>query len=171
MIALHRPQHLHGTVNDAETGRPIERFVLIPGWGPVRPGSRPSWLRGEPSARTLAGGEFDLTDGLFPDQGFRRSIRIEADGYLPAELLGFLYTDEQKSAWYDAYRKTPDLPTCELRRFGANSSLRRPIPGISASAWHFAWILSKRRSAAVGSSAAMKSVISSRSFAASGVSR
>ncbi len=33
-ITLHRPQHLHGTVTDAETGRPIDRFVLIPGWGP-----------------------------------------------------------------------------------------------------------------------------------------
>ena len=27
--------------------------------------------------------------GLFPDQGFNRSIRIEAEGYLPAELIGF----------------------------------------------------------------------------------
>ena len=94
-IALHRPQHLHGTVTDAETGRAIERFVLIPGWGPDRPGGRTEWLRGESSAKTLAGGEFDLRDGLFPDQGFRRSIRIEADGYLPAELLGFLDNDEE----------------------------------------------------------------------------
>ena len=36
-----------------------------------------------------------MRDGLFPDQGFRRSIRIEADGYLPAELLGFLDNDEE----------------------------------------------------------------------------
>jgi len=86
-ITLHRPQHLHGTVTDAETGRPIDRFVLISGWGP-RPGTRPEWLQG--SARPFGAGTFDLPDGLFPDQGFPRSIRIEAEGYVPGELLGFL---------------------------------------------------------------------------------
>ncbi len=86
-ITLHRPQHLNGTVTDAETGRPIDRFVLIPGWGP-RPGTRPEWLQG--SARPFGAGKFDLPEGLFPDQGFPRSIRIEAEGYVPGELLGFL---------------------------------------------------------------------------------
>ena len=33
-LTLHRPQRIHGTVTDAETGRPIERFVLISGQGP-----------------------------------------------------------------------------------------------------------------------------------------
>ena len=34
-LTLHRPQHLHGTVTDAETGRPIERFTLLSGGGPA----------------------------------------------------------------------------------------------------------------------------------------
>jgi hypothetical protein len=96
-ITLHHPQHLHGTVTDAETGRPIERFVLIPGWGPHRPQLRPEWLQG--SARTFGAGKFDLPNGLFPDQGYPRSIRIEAEGYQPGELLGFL--DNQEDVAHD----------------------------------------------------------------------
>jgi RNA polymerase sigma factor (sigma-70 family) len=88
-ITLHRPLHLHGTVTDAATGRPVERFALIPGWGPHRPGAQVTWLREDPSIRRFTQGLFDLSGGLFPDQGFKRSIRIEADGYAPAELIGF----------------------------------------------------------------------------------
>ncbi len=87
-ITMHRPLHLHGTVTDAVTGQPIEHFDLIPGWGPRTPGSQVEWLRG-PSIQHLANGRFDSQGDLFPDQGFNRSIRIEAEGYLPAELLGF----------------------------------------------------------------------------------
>src|SRR5262249_47560608 len=31
-LTLHRPQHLHGAVTDAETGRPVERFIVISAW-------------------------------------------------------------------------------------------------------------------------------------------
>ena len=88
-IALHRPIRLHGTVTDAETGRAIDRFVIIPGWGPDQPGGQPDWLRNGAGAKNWPGGRFNLDDGLFPDQGYRRSIRVEAEGYQPAELLGF----------------------------------------------------------------------------------
>ncbi|MFI5454183.1 MAG: carboxypeptidase regulatory-like domain-containing protein [Isosphaerales bacterium] len=115
-IALHRPQHLHGTVTDAETGHPIQRFVLVPGWGPDRPGSRPEWLRGEPSATTFAGGKFDLKDGLFPDQGLRRSIRIEADGYRPRDRNHRLRMT------------SPTSPTSRSRR-GTTPTARRPKGG------------------------------------------
>ncbi len=87
-LTLHHPLHLHGTVTDAVTGQPIERFGLIPGWGPRTPGSLVEWLRG-PSVHHLGNGRYDLRGDLFPDQGLNRSIRIEAEGYLPAELLGF----------------------------------------------------------------------------------
>ncbi len=53
-ITLHRPQHLHGTVTDAETGRPIERFVLISGSGPIRPGWPPEWLQATPPGHSAA---------------------------------------------------------------------------------------------------------------------
>jgi RNA polymerase sigma factor (sigma-70 family) len=87
-LTMHRPLHLHGTVTDVDTGQPVDHFDLIPGWGPHSPGGRVEWLRG-PSGRQLGNGRFDLRGGLFPDQGFNRSIRIEAEGYLPAELIGF----------------------------------------------------------------------------------
>ena len=58
--------------------------------GPERPGGRPEWLHGNPNNKTFTNGRYDIPDGLFPDQGMRRSIRIEADGYLPGEFLGFL---------------------------------------------------------------------------------
>ena len=47
-LTLHRPQRMHGTVTDAETGRPVERFVLISGQGPHRPGWPPRLDAGFP---------------------------------------------------------------------------------------------------------------------------
>ena len=76
-LTMHRPLHLHGTVTDADTGQPVDHFDLIPGWGPYSPGGRVEWLRG-PSVQQLGNGRYDFRGGLFPDQGFNRSIRIEA---------------------------------------------------------------------------------------------
>ncbi|HZW31229.1 MAG TPA: sigma-70 family RNA polymerase sigma factor, partial [Isosphaeraceae bacterium] len=86
-LTLHRAQHLHGTVTDAETGRPIDRFALIPGDGPFLPGVHFDWRRDQ--SRTFTNGRFDLTGDLSVDWDERRSIRIEADGYESAELIGF----------------------------------------------------------------------------------
>ena len=94
-LTLHRPQHLHGTVTDAETGRPIERFTLLSAAGGRYPGFPPHWDRDK--ARSCTDGRFDLTGEPSPDQGSRRSIRIEADGYEPAELRDFLDNEEDVS--------------------------------------------------------------------------
>jgi hypothetical protein len=85
-LTLHHPQRLHGTVTDAETGRPIERFNMIPGFGPIRPGWSPQWSQN--SARTFGGGKFELTRSDI-EQQMVHSIRIEAEGYEAAEFLGF----------------------------------------------------------------------------------
>jgi RNA polymerase sigma factor (sigma-70 family) len=85
-LTLHHPQRVHGTVTDAETDGPIETFVLIPGSGPHRPGWPLEWHRNSPHSFT--GGKFDLT-GPNIEQGGYRSIRIEAEGYEPAEFLRF----------------------------------------------------------------------------------
>ena len=85
-LTLHRPRRLHGTVTDAETGRPIERFDLISVQGPNRPGWTPQWSQG--SSRSFGGGRFDLTDSGI-EQQMNRSIRVESEGYEPAEFLGF----------------------------------------------------------------------------------
>ena len=69
--------------------RPADRAVhpdLRPGPAPC-PAGPPQWDRDK--ARSFTDGRFDLTGGSSIDQGARRSIRIEADGYEPAEFLGF----------------------------------------------------------------------------------
>ncbi len=85
-LTLHCPRRLHGTVTDAETGRPIERFDLISVQGPIRPGWSPQWSQG--SSRSFGGGRFDLIDSGI-EQELNRSIRVESEGYEPAEFLGF----------------------------------------------------------------------------------
>jgi RNA polymerase sigma factor (sigma-70 family) len=85
-LTLHRAQHLHGTVTDAGTGRPMGRFTLIGGWSPAL-GFQTEWARDQ--ARTFTNGRFDLTGELSADQEARGSIRIEADGYESAELIDF----------------------------------------------------------------------------------
>ena len=106
-ITLHHPLHLHGTVTDAVTGQPIDRFALIPGWGPRGPGARVEWLRQSSSILPLGNGHYDLRGGLFPDQGLNRSIRIEAEGYLPAELLGFRDDAEDIAHDFKLRKATP----------------------------------------------------------------
>jgi peroxiredoxin len=86
-ITLHRALRLRGAVVDAETGKPIDKFILIPGWGPDQPGGLVDWRR-DGSSKKLIGGAYDEV-GLFPDQGLTRSLRVEADGYAPGVLLGF----------------------------------------------------------------------------------
>jgi RNA polymerase sigma factor (sigma-70 family) len=86
-LTLHRAQRLHGTVTDAETGKPLERFKFLHGWSPNQAGWTPRWARDK--ARTFTNGRFDLTGELTDDQDTLGSIRIEADGYEPAELIGF----------------------------------------------------------------------------------
>ena len=91
-ITLHHPQRKHGTVTDAETGRPIGRFTLIQGTGPSLQGMRPVWSRD--NIKDFAGDRFDLSYPFMRDDNSRQSIRIEADGYQPAEFLGFPGNDE-----------------------------------------------------------------------------
>ena len=86
-ITLHRAQRLHGTVTDAETGRPIERFTLVRSWGPALPGQRPEWRSVPANVQTLANGRFDWTGGLSAVKFDPHAIRIETEGYLPVELL------------------------------------------------------------------------------------
>jgi AhpC/TSA family len=84
-LTLHRPQRVHRTVADAETGRPIERFDVISGSGPQRPGWPPLW---KVPPRRFAGGRFDLLGPDFEQDAYS-SIRIEAEGYESAEFLRF----------------------------------------------------------------------------------
>ncbi len=84
-ITLHHSQRVHGTVTDAETGRPIERFDIFGGSGPHTPGWAPQWSR---NPRSFRGGKYDMT-GPGTEQDGYHSIRVEAEGYEPAEFLRF----------------------------------------------------------------------------------
>ena len=71
-------------------GQPVNRFDLIPGWGPASPWGpcrvAPQWTRA--SCTSAMAGSTSRADS-FPTRASHRSIRIEAEGYLPAELIGF----------------------------------------------------------------------------------
>ena len=76
---------ISGTVVDDESGKPIEKFRVTNGWL-ASPGSAPNWRSGF-SQRQLnqpppQNGKFELTEDLIR-AGY--VIRVEADGYLPAE--------------------------------------------------------------------------------------
>jgi len=91
VITLLRNLTVTGTVRDATTGKPIERFVVIPGLtgssGPV------SWRRRE--ALTCRGGRYKWQ----PREQWLNLIRVEADGYKPAVSLPFF--DCEGSVTYD----------------------------------------------------------------------
>ncbi len=78
-----------------------------PRLGPAGPGARVEWLRQSSSILPLGNGRYDLRGGLFPDQGLNRSIRIEAEGYLPAELLGFRDDAEDIAHDFKLRKATP----------------------------------------------------------------
>jgi Carboxypeptidase regulatory-like domain len=103
-LTLHRPPHLHGTVTDAETGRPIERFTLLSAAGAHHPGLPAHWDRD--NARSYTNGQFDFTGDSSPDQDSHRSIRIEADGYLAGELRDFPDNEEDVTHSFRLRRST-----------------------------------------------------------------
>ena len=72
---------ISGSVLDDQTGRPVEHYRVINGWTSYR--NAPLWERdNEQTPPEHSGGRFELTEDLERD-GY--AIRIEADGYLPAE--------------------------------------------------------------------------------------
>jgi hypothetical protein len=96
VVRMPPPFRLHGTVVDAETGRPIEPFRLIEGdvwthdFNAEEDEISPDWSADR--ARTVAGGRYEVR---FPRSGRPRHepwglgytllvIRIEAEGYAPA---------------------------------------------------------------------------------------
>ena len=103
-LTLHRPQHLHGTVTDADSGRPIERFTLLSAGGGRHPGVPPHWDRAR--ARSFTAGRFDMTGDRSSDQDVHRSIRIEADGYDPAEWRDFSDNEEDIAHEFKLRRTT-----------------------------------------------------------------
>jgi RNA polymerase sigma factor (sigma-70 family) len=77
-IPMRRPLRVRGRVNDAETGRPIRTFTLVPGWADE---NGRVWQWQYDRAQQVSGLSFDVL--LTTDMAGLRAVRIEADGYLP----------------------------------------------------------------------------------------
>lgn len=86
-IVLHRPFRARGTVVDAQTGKPVARFKLTPGTGPLPPDDRYQWDRSE--VRQGGDGAFDENDLFSYDQPLGKALLVEAEGYLPQIFDGF----------------------------------------------------------------------------------
>jgi RNA polymerase sigma factor (sigma-70 family) len=106
-ITLRHPQHLHGSVTDAETGRPIERFTLIHSSGPSLPGARPAWNRDPQYTRTFTNGQFDLSGYFVLDEDGRHSVLIEAEGYQPDDFVGLTGNVEDVAHDFKLRKATP----------------------------------------------------------------
>lgn len=83
VITLNRPLTISGTVTDAATGKPIDDFTLYDGQGPG------SWDRQRP--RQFHDGRY-VRNFTWPVPKVM-GLRIEAEGYLPAESRGFQMTE------------------------------------------------------------------------------
>ena len=82
-VTMSRPLHIHGTVVDAETGRPIEAFQIVSGI--YFPNSQsPHWERA--TARPMTAGNYKIS---FSEPKAGRQLRIEARGYKPVTSRRF----------------------------------------------------------------------------------
>jgi len=93
-ITLRPPVHVTGVVTDAETGKPVENFKVIQGidWGNDAQQGIYWWRSGGGGGGALTHDdgkfELDITD---PHPG--HAVRVEAEGYLPAESRVFKDTE------------------------------------------------------------------------------
>jgi protocatechuate 3,4-dioxygenase beta subunit len=78
VVTLNRPLEISGTVVDAETKQPIEKFRVVPGRS-----------RGQDDVFWNENDSFEVADGKFSQRidypGEGHLVRIEANGYEPAE--------------------------------------------------------------------------------------
>ncbi len=101
-IAMRRPLRVRGRVSDAETGRPITAFTLVPGYVWVRPDSA-EWQNDR--AQDLSGLSYDVS---LSTEISSRVIRIEAAGYLPG-ISRVLKDDEEEAVVHFALRRGPGI--------------------------------------------------------------
>jgi protocatechuate 3,4-dioxygenase beta subunit/peroxiredoxin len=95
VITLHEPLRIQGTVVDAETARPIDRFTLVPAtlWGlghwegkDFVSNKGVSWSWDRPEARTFTGGRYEIE---FAEPRTAYFLRVEANGYQPGVSRAF----------------------------------------------------------------------------------
>ena len=81
IITLNRPVRVRGSVVDAETGRPIDTFNVVPGETWEGRGDNIHWWRDSRVVRGVQG-RYQYSSDL--DQAMTRYLRIEATGYRPS---------------------------------------------------------------------------------------
>ena len=117
---MRRALHVRGRVTDADTGRPITAFTLVPGytWEKIQN----VWWKNE-LAKEMSGLSYDV---LLSTEAGLGVIRIEAEDYVPAISRG-LKDDEEE-------RRGPLRPAPRLRRLGHRPTARRLAAGWGRSA-------------------------------------
>ncbi len=87
-VILKAPVRIVGLVTDAETGKPLEKFSLVPG-GDYEDGRNPYWHRF--NSKTIVNqGQYAMT---LNQEQYSWRIRVEADGYMPSESRIFRLYD------------------------------------------------------------------------------
>ena len=89
-VTMKAPLRIVGSVVDAKTGIPLEKYSLIEGVG-YDDGRAPEWEGA--SAKTIFNGRYEIT---IAQEGFSRLVRVEAEGYMPAESRVFRPYDPDK---------------------------------------------------------------------------
>ncbi len=110
-VTMYPPLRVRGTVTDAETGRPIERFTLVHGnyyqhsnqAGVLR---NVNWERGGPW-NEYTGGSFEVEFAYAPVAAV--ALRVEAQGYSPATSSPFRL--EAGDVTFDARLERGDGPS------------------------------------------------------------
>ena len=107
-----------GVVLDDKTGLPLTNFHIVTGW--VSRGRPPFWERqGNQPPANHPGGNFEITEAL-EREGY--AVRVEADGYLPAESQVFHSTDDHPSFTF-RLKKAADITQALITADG------RPLEG------------------------------------------
>ncbi len=117
IITLHPELVVTGRVTDAQTGRPLPRFRLIRGQQGANP-DRTHWAENE---------AIEITDGRymtrFGEPWEPLFVRVEAQGYLPADSRGFRATEGNQTFDFALKRSQNQLPGTVVLPDG------KPAPG------------------------------------------
>jgi protocatechuate 3,4-dioxygenase beta subunit len=89
-LVLAKAMSIRGAVTDSRTGERVRRFKVVPGRR-TNNGSYASWNTSDTATKWFTDGRYEYTF-LFDAQAY--AVRIEADGYLPAESA-FVDANEQ----------------------------------------------------------------------------
>ena len=101
-ITMTPPMWVTGSVVDAETGKPIDKFTIIRGFE-YDNGRAPDWQVHPRSV--IRTGKYEME---YRQLGFQHRIRVEADGYMPGESKIIRPSDGKRKMNFDFKLKKAD---------------------------------------------------------------